>query len=131
MRKKGVRRRKEGESKDEGKPQTIRASSEKKKRRFRPDTVALRKIRRFQKTMGFLICKLSFMQWMWEIMQEQCGNLCFQSTTLIALQEVAEAYVVGLFEDVNMCAIHALWVRVMPKDSQLAIQDLGGYGKNL
>ena len=39
---------------------------------------------------------------------------------MAALQEAAEAYLVGLFEDSNLCAIHAKWVTIMPKDIQLA-----------
>ena len=44
----------------------------------------------------------------------------FQSQAVLALQEAAEAYMVGLFEDTNLCAIHAKRVTIMPKDIQLA-----------
>jgi histone H3 len=44
----------------------------------------------------------------------------FQSVALLALQEATEAYLVGLFEDTNLCAIHAKRVTIMPKDIQLA-----------
>ena len=46
----------------------------------------------------------------------------FQSTAVLALQEASEAYLVGLFEDTNLCAIHAKRVTIMPKDIQLARQ---------
>ena len=38
----------------------------------------------------------------------------------MALQEVSEAYIVGLFENANLCAIHAKWLTIMLKDIQLA-----------
>ncbi|KAJ8023357.1 histone H3, embryonic [Holothuria leucospilota] len=47
-------------------------------------------------------------------------ELRFQSSAVMALQEASEAYLVGLFEDTNLCAIHAKRVTIMPKDIQLA-----------
>lgn len=47
-------------------------------------------------------------------------ELRFQSAAIMALQEAAEAYLVGLFEDSNLCAIHAKRITIMPKDLQLA-----------
>ena len=55
-----------------------------------------------------------------EIAQEYKSDLRFQSNAVLALQEAAEAYMVGLFEDTNLCAIHAKRVTIMPKDIQLA-----------
>lgn len=55
-----------------------------------------------------------------EIAQEFMGELRFQTTALMALQEATEAYMVGLFEDTNLCAIHAKRVTIMAKDMQLA-----------
>ncbi|KAL6543249.1 5-hydroxytryptamine receptor 2A [Orobanche hederae] len=52
-------------------------------------------------------------------------DLMFQSSAVAALQEAAEAYFVGLFEDTNLCAIHAKRVTIMPKDIQLAIRIRG------
>jgi histone H3 len=51
--------------------------------------------------------------------------LRFQSHAVLALQEAAEAYIVGLFEDTNLCAIHAKRVTIMPKDVQLATRIRG------
>ena len=48
------------------------------------------------------------------------SDLRWQSTAILALQEASEAYLVGLFEDTNLCAIHAKRVTIMPKDIQLA-----------
>lgn len=89
-------------------------------RRYRPGTVALREIRRYQKSTDLLIRKLPFQRLVREIAQEIKLDLRFQSTAILALQEAAEAYLVALFEDTNLCAIHAKRVTIMPKDIQLA-----------
>ena len=83
-------------------------------------TVALREIRRYQKSTELLIRKLPFQRLVRELAQEFKSDLRFQSTAILALQEAAEAYLVGLFEDTNLCAIHAKRVTIMPKDMQLS-----------
>merc|ERR1712126_478656 len=75
----------------------------KKPHRYRTGTVALREIRRYQKSTELLLRKLPF-----------------QRSAVMALQEASEAYLVGLMEDTNLCAIHAKRVTIMPKDIQLA-----------
>jgi histone H3 len=92
----------------------------KKPHRFRPGTVALREIRKYQKTTDLLLRKLPFQRLVREIAQEFKADLRFQSSAVMALQEAAEAYLVGLFEDTNLCAIHAKRVTIMTKDLQLA-----------
>ena len=92
----------------------------KKPHRYRPGTVALREIRKYQKSTDLLIRKLPFQRLVREIAQEFKTDLRFQSSAVMALQEAAEAYLVGLFEDTNLCAIHAKRVTIMPKDMQLA-----------
>ncbi|KAK6766241.1 hypothetical protein RB195_025874 [Necator americanus] len=92
----------------------------KKPHRYRPGTVALREIRRYQKSTELLIRKLPFQRLVREIAQDFKTDLRFQSSAVMALQEAAEAYLVGLFEDTNLCAIHAKRVTIMPKDIQLA-----------
>ena len=92
----------------------------KKPMRYRPGTVALREIRRYQKTTELLIRKLPFNRLVREIAQDFKTNLRFQAQAIGALQEAAEAYLIGLFEDTNLCAIHAKRVTIMPKDIQLA-----------
>ena len=87
---------------------------------YRPGTVALREIRRYQKTTELLIRKLPFSRLVREIAQDFKTDLRFQPQTIGALQEAAEAYLVGLFEATNLCAIHAKRVTIMPKDIQLA-----------
>ncbi|XP_058127744.1 uncharacterized protein LOC131285814 [Anopheles ziemanni] len=92
----------------------------KKPHRYRPGTVALREIRRYQKSTELLIRKLPFQRLVREIAQDFKTDLRFQSAAVAALQEASEAYLVGLFEDTNLCAIHAKRVTIMPKDIQLA-----------
>ena len=88
--------------------------------RYRPGTVALREIQRYQKSTKLLIRKLPFNRLVREIAQDFKTDLRFQDQAILALQEVAEAYLVGLFEDTNLCGIHAKRVTIMPKDIQLA-----------
>jgi histone H3 len=92
----------------------------KRAHRFRPGTVALREIRRFQKSTELLIRKLPFQRLVREIASEFKNDLRFQSSAVLALQEATEAFIVGLFEDTNLAAIHAKRVTIMPKDMQLA-----------
>ncbi|KAM3171495.1 histone H3 h3.3 [Hymenolepis weldensis] len=92
----------------------------KKPHRYRPGTVALREIRRFQKSTELLIRRIPFQRLVREIAQEYKSDLRFQMAAVVAVQEAAEAYLVGLFEDTNLCAIHARRVMIMPKDMQLA-----------
>ena len=108
---------------------TKAAREVKKPHRYRPGTVSLREIRRYQKT-ELLIRKLPFQRLVCEIAQDFKTDLCFQSSSVMALQLASEAYLVGLFEDTNLCAIHAKRVTIMPKDIQLdrmvrGIEDAG------
>jgi histone H3 len=92
----------------------------KKPRRYRPGTVALREIRRYQRGTELLIRKLPFQRLVRELSQPMKTDLRFQSTAILALQEASEAYLVSLFEDANLCAVHAKRVTLMPKDFHLA-----------
>ena len=92
----------------------------KKPHRYRPGTVALREIRKYQKSTELLIRKLPFQRLVREVAQDFKNDLRFQGSAVMALQEAAEAYLVSLFEDTNLCAIHAKRVTIMPKDIQLA-----------
>lgn len=115
---------------------------QKKPHRYHPGTVALREIRRYQKSTDLLIRKLPFQRLVREIAQSYNEELRFQTSALAALQEAAEAYLVGLFEDTNLCSIRCVFsmfpplvrreidhvcfitdarrVTIMPKDMQLA-----------
>ncbi|KAL0476894.1 his-2 [Acrasis kona] len=92
----------------------------KKPHRYKPGTVALREIRRYQKSTELLIRRAPFQRLVREIAQDYKSDLRFQQSAVDALQEASEAYLVGLFEDTNLCAIHAKRVTIMPKDVQLA-----------
>ncbi|XP_027535400.1 uncharacterized protein LOC113965756 [Neopelma chrysocephalum] len=80
----------------------------KKPHRYRPGTVALREIRRYQKSTELLIRKLPFQRLVREIAQDFKTDLRFQSSAVMALQEASEAYLVGLFEDTNLAAVNAM-----------------------
>ncbi|XP_013188266.1 histone H3.1-like [Amyelois transitella] len=92
----------------------------KRPHRYRPGTVALREIRRYQKSTELLMRKLPFQRLVREIALEFKTELRIQSSAMMALQEACESYLVGLFEDTNLCAVHAKRVTIMPKDIQLA-----------
>ena len=92
----------------------------KKAHRWKPGTVALREIRRYQKSTELLLRKLPFQRLVREIAQDYKSDLRFQSAAVMAIQEASEAYLVGLFEDTNLCAIHAKRVTILPKDIHLA-----------
>jgi len=107
-----------------------------KKRRYRPGTVALREIRRYQKSTDLLLRRLPFARIVREIAMDMItdagpdyGNhgLRWQSTALLALQEASEAFLVHLFEDANLCAIHAKRVTIMTRDIHLARRIRGQY----
>ena len=104
----------------------------KKPHRYCPGTVGLRKICHYQKSTDLLIRKLPFQRLAREVLQDlnQPGFRRhdverFRSTSLLAMQESVEAFSVGLFEDANLCAIHARRVTIMPKDMQLALRIRG------
>jgi len=92
----------------------------KRHHRFRPGTVALREIRRYQASTELLIRRLPFQRLVREIAQDYKADLRFQSSALNALQEAAEAHLVSVFEDTNLAAVHAKRVTIMPKDMILA-----------
>jgi len=93
-----------------------------KPHRYRPGTVALREIRCFQKTTELLIRKAPFQCVVREITQKMFPkqDLHFQSLAVLALHEASEAYMVGIFEDTNLAALHAKRVTIMPGDILLA-----------
>ena len=99
----------------------LKAGKVKKTRKYQPGTVALWEIRQFQKSTELLIWKLPFSWLVCEIAQSVGKtDLHFQGSAIICLQEAAEAFLVSLMEDANLCAIHAKRVTIMPKDIQLA-----------
>jgi len=109
---------------------------QRKKHRYRPGTVALREIRKYQKSTDLLIQKLPFSRVVREIALDMMtdmndyeeSGLRWQSSAILALQEATEAYLVHLFEDANLCAIHAKRVTIMQRDIQLARRIRGPWG---
>ncbi|KAH7144658.1 histone-fold-containing protein [Dactylonectria estremocensis] len=109
-----------------GDPVPVRA-----KRRYRPGTVALREIRHYQGHTKLLMLKLPFARLVREIaltVRPRGEGMRWQSQAIQALQEAAEAFMVHLFEDTNLCAIHAKRVTIMQKDIQLARRIRGVWG---
>jgi len=93
-----------------------------KKHRFKPGTVALREIRKFQKSTDLLLRKLPFQRLVREIANDlyPSRDLKFQAHALGCIQEAAEAYMVRVLEDSNLCALHTKRVTIMPMDLALA-----------
>ena len=96
-------------------------------KRFRPGTVALREIRKYQKSTELLLRKGPFQRLVREIAGDYVGEKKFQSQALMALQEATESFMVSMFEDSNLCALHAKRVTIMPKDMVLARRIRGDY----
>jgi histone H3 len=109
--------RDDGNSKSKKVPQIGKI---RKPHRYQPGIVALREIQRYQRSTDLLIRKSPFQRLVREITEKMDKKYRFQSTALLALQEASEAYLVSLFEDTNICAIHAKRVTIMRKDLQLA-----------
>jgi histone H3 len=93
---------------------------QKKPHRYRPGTRALMEIRRYQKSAELLIRKLPFNRLCREVAQDFKTDLRFQNAAIGALHEAAEYYLVALFEDVNLLAIHRKRITITVKDIQLA-----------
>ncbi|KAE9374859.1 histone-fold-containing protein [Stipitochalara longipes BDJ] len=103
----------------------------KKKHRFKPGTRALQEIRRYQRSTDLLLRKLPFSRLVREIaltLRPAGEGMRWQSQAIQALQEASEAFLVHLFEDTNLCAIHAKRVTIMQKDIQLARRIRGAWG---
>ena len=107
-------------AKKQPRSQKGQAATQQQPHRYRPGTVALREIRRYQKSTELLIRKLPFQRLVHEILQGHGVGYRVTLVMMLALQEAAEAYLVQLLEDSNLCAIHAKQVTIQPKDIQLA-----------
>ena len=92
------------------------------KQRYRPGSLALAEIRKYQKSTENLIPKLPFRRLVKKIIHSGMGKpeMRIQSVALEALQEAAEVYLVRLMDDANLCALHSRRITLMPKDIQLA-----------
>ena len=102
-------------------PQGYYKPSEKQKKfKWKPGTRALREIRFYQKSTALLLRRIPFLRLIWEVAQDFKTDLRFTADATYTLQCASEDYLVRLFEDSNLCAIHAKRVTIMPKDIQLA-----------
>jgi histone H3/H4 len=100
---------------------TLTYSAPPKARKLRPGEKALQEIRFYQRHTDLLIRRLPFARLVKEVQTYFFRKeFRWQAQAMLALQEAAEAHLVGLFEDANLCTIHAKRVTVMPKDIQLA-----------
>ena len=98
-----------------------KASGAPRQRRYRPGERALKEIRFYQRNTDLLIRRLPFARLVREVQTYFFRKpYRWQAEAMSALQEAAEAHLVGLFEDANLCTIHAKRVTIMPKDIQLA-----------
>jgi histone H3 len=95
-------------------------SGVKKPHRYRPGTVALRQIRRYQASTELLLRGAPFLRLVREIAQDFRSDLRFTPQAFEVLQAAVESFLVSRFENANLCAIHAKRVTIMPKDMQLA-----------
>mmetsp|Transcript_31551 Transcript_31551/g.77306 ORF Transcript_31551/g.77306 Transcript_31551/m.77306 type:complete len:166 (-) Transcript_31551:75-572(-) len=98
----------------------VKVVEAKRPHRFRPGTRALMEIRRYQRTTDLLLRKLPFARLVKELTQNYHHDLRWKVDAILALQFAAEDYIIGLFEDTNLCAIHARRVTIMPRDIRLA-----------
>ncbi|CDW91851.1 histone h3 [Stylonychia lemnae] len=106
------------------------ADEGRKSHKFKPGTVALREIKYYQKATRLLIQKLPFQRLVREIMSKYDAQYRVQSQALLAIQESAECYLTGIYEDANLCALHANRVTLKLKDIQLAMRIRGDQYKD-
>lgn len=95
-------------------------TSKKAPTKFRPGTLALRDIKRYQKGTEMLLRKLPFQRLVREIAQTSKDGVRFAASAVLAMQEATEAHLINLFADTCLCAIHGRRVTIQPRDLQLA-----------
>jgi len=88
-------------------------------RRRKAGAVALREIRKYQKSTELLIRKLPFQRLVREITRDVKTDARFQAAALIAIQEASESYLVGILEECFLMANHANRVTIFPKDMEI------------
>ena len=104
-----------------------REERKERKRKVQRGMQALKEIQKYQKGADLLTRRLPFQQLFREIAQQMREGLRFQSAAVLVLQEVGEAFLVGLLEQANLSTIHAKRVTIMPKDIQLARRIRGDF----
>lgn len=96
------------------------SSGQKRSHKWRPGTVALRQIRKFQKSTDLLLRKAPFQRLVREVATSHKEGLRWAASAVAAVQEATESALVSLLSDANLCALHAKRVTVMPRDLSLA-----------
>lgn len=91
-----------------------------KKMRKRPGAMALREIRKYQRSTDTVIRRLGFQRLVRDIAQQIVPEAKFQQSSLKVIQECTEMYLCRLFEDSQLCTLHAKRVTVFVKDMALA-----------
>ena len=105
---------------------------EKKKRRNRPGTVALREIKKYQKMEDKRLCaKAPLLRRIRDLMSTHDPEMRIQAVALEAVHEAVEAYMVNMLEDANLCCIHAKRQTLMKKDISLAMRIRGDEVRSL
>ncbi|CBZ25736.1 putative histone H3 variant [Leishmania mexicana MHOM/GT/2001/U1103] len=97
-------------------------SGKKYRHRWRPGTVALREVRKYQRSTEMLIARTPFRRLVKEIMSTFKDTMHMRHSAMEAIQEATESYVVSVLGDANLCTIHAKRVTLYPKDLQLALR---------
>ena len=105
----------------------IRDEKVEKQRKMQWGMQALKEIQKYQKGADLLIQRVPFQRLVREIVQRWREGWKLQSSAVLALQEVGEAFLVGLLKQANICTIHGKWVTIMPKDIQLARRIRGDF----
>ena len=102
-----------------GVPGSKRLKRPQKTRCYWPGMQALHEIRQFQKFTELLIPKQAFLRVACQILQRESPSSQIQTSAVLALHKAAEAYLIFLMEDTNLCGIHTKRVMILPKDMQL------------
>jgi len=97
----------------------------KKPHRYRPGTVALREIRKYQKSTNLLIPRTAMARVIREITQDYKCDMRYQASAISALHEAAETHLITMFEHAQLLAVHAKRITINPKDIQLSRRILG------
>lgn len=116
--------------KEKSRKQGEKEVEKKNLKRYRPGPMSLREIKKYQNSTDLIMPKLSFQRVVREISQQvafKTFDFRYQAAALYALHEAAESFLVGLFEDTNLCATHAKRVTILPRDISLALRIRGDF----
>ncbi len=103
------------------------AAKRKKSVPKRRNTLALKEIKFYMSTTHLLISKMPFVRAVKGVLQDIYPNneLRWTKDALSCLQEAAEAYIISVMSDANLCARHGKRVTLMPKDLHLIVRIRG------